>query len=137
MFPILCKVCLSESGWSLMTCQAVRPECSLLETAFLCLATVSTVTLCHKSSRYHLLSSQISLLTTVLNSTPIIPEDSSEDISLLLKDNSQCVIFALFMIWFASITVNLGPTFLRSVLCVLHRLMPSNHFPQRRTSGQL
>ena len=30
-------------GWSLMHCQAVSPECSVLETAFLCLATVSTV----------------------------------------------------------------------------------------------
>ena len=48
----------------------------------------------------------------MLNSTPIIPEDSTEDISLLLTDSSQCCLFALFMIWFASITVNLGPTFL-------------------------
>ena len=43
------------AGWSLLTCQQVSPKCSLLETAFLCLATVST----------------IGLLTTVLNSTPV------------------------------------------------------------------
>ena len=30
-------------GWSLLTCQHVSPKCSLIETAFLCLATVSAV----------------------------------------------------------------------------------------------
>ena len=30
-------------GWSLLTCQHVTPKCSLIETAFLCLATVSAV----------------------------------------------------------------------------------------------
>ena len=55
---------------------------------------------------------QIGLLTTVINNTPIVPEDSSEDIGLMLSDNRQCIMFALFMIWFASITVNLGTTFL-------------------------
>ena len=59
-----------------------------------------------------MLSHKIGLLTTVLNSTPIVPEDSSEDISLLNTVSGQCCMFALFMIWFASITVNLGPTFL-------------------------
>ena len=55
---------------------------------------------------------QIGLLTTVINNTPIVPEDSSEDVGLMLSDNRQCIMFALFMIWFASITVNLGTTFL-------------------------
>ena len=68
----------------------------MLETAFLCLATVSTV----------------GLLTTVINNTPVVPEDEEEDLGLMLSDNSQCIMFALFMIWFASITVNLGTTFL-------------------------
>ena len=53
------------------------------------------------------------MLTSILNSAPIFPEeDGVEDISLLMGDNYQCVMFALFMIWFSSITVNLGPTFL-------------------------
>jgi hypothetical protein len=34
----------------------------------------------------------------------------------MLQDSPQCVGFGLFMIWFASITVNLGPTFLRQIL---------------------
>jgi hypothetical protein len=32
-----------------------------------------------------------------------------------MQDSPQCVGFGLFMIWFASITVNLGPTFLRQL----------------------
>ncbi len=34
---------------------------------------------------------------------------------LCAQDSPQCVGFGLFMIWFASITVNLGPTFLRQL----------------------
>ena len=53
------------------------------------------------------------MLTSILNSAPIFPEeDGAEDILFLTGDNYQCVMFALFMIWFSSITVNLGPTFL-------------------------
>ena len=48
----------------------------------------------------------------MINNTPIVPEDSSEDLGLMLSDNRACIMFALFMIWFASITVNLGTTFL-------------------------
>jgi len=33
-----------------------------------------------------------------------------------MKDNPQCMAFGLFMIWFASVTVNLGPTFLSGAL---------------------
>ena len=42
---------------------------------------------------------QVNLLTTVLNDTPILPEDDEEDTFLLLKDSAQCVGFGLFMIW--------------------------------------
>ena len=67
-----------------------------METAILCLATVSAV----------------SLLTTVINNTPVLAEEEEEDLGLMLGDGSQSIMFALFMIWFASITVNLGTTFL-------------------------
>jgi hypothetical protein len=33
-----------------------------------------------------------------------------------LVDSPQCVFFGTFMIWFASITINLGPTFLSGAL---------------------
>ena len=55
------------------------------------------------------------MLTTVLNDSPVFPEDEEEDKDLmapLLMDSPQCVLFGTFMIWFASITINLGPTFL-------------------------
>ena len=44
-------------------------------------------------------SLKVNLLTSVLNDTPIIPEDDEEDRLLLLKDSSNCVGFGLFMIW--------------------------------------
>ncbi|KAK3875511.1 hypothetical protein Pcinc_019630 [Petrolisthes cinctipes] len=34
----------------------------------------------------------------------------------LLMESPQCVLFGTFMIWFASITINLGPTFLSGAL---------------------
>jgi len=71
-----------------------------VETAFLLLVTVSTV----------------NLLTTVLNDAPIQPEDEEDNTASLLKDSPQCVTFGLFMIWFSSITINLGPTFLSGAL---------------------
>jgi len=86
-------------GRSIFLCQAVS-KCSLVETAFLLLVTVSTV----------------NLLTTVLNDAPIIPDEDEEDAISMLKDSPQCVVFGMFMIWFASITINLGPTFLSGAL---------------------
>ncbi|XP_043683336.1 uncharacterized protein LOC122636311 isoform X3 [Vespula pensylvanica] len=88
-------------GSSILNCQPVN-KCSLVETAFLLLVTVSTV----------------NMLTTVLNDSPIFPE-SDEEVELtapLLMDSPQCVLFGTFMIWFASITINLGPTFLSGAL---------------------
>jgi hypothetical protein len=78
-------------------------KCSLVETAFLLLVTVSTV----------------NMLTTVLNDSPVFPEGGEDEPELtapLLMDSPQCVLFGTFMIWFASITINLGPTFLSGAL---------------------
>lgn len=90
-------------GVSIYKCQPVN-KCSLVETAFLLLVTVSTV----------------NMLTTVLNDSPVFPETEGEDgldhSGPLLMDSPQCVLFGTFMIWFASITINLGPTFLSGAL---------------------
>ncbi|XP_071443053.1 uncharacterized protein [Hetaerina americana] len=89
-------------GVSIHRCQPVS-KCSLVETAFLLLVTVST----------------INMLTTVLNDSPVFPDDQEEDEeedAPLLMDSPQCVMFGTFMIWFASITINLGPTFLSGAL---------------------
>merc|ERR1719192_206748 len=90
-------------GRSIFLCQAIS-KCSLVETTFLLLVTVSTV----------------NLLTTVLNATPVLPSDLDDatdiDTIEMVSDNPQCVSFGLFMIWFSSITINLGPTFLSGAL---------------------
>ena len=65
------------------------------------------------SNKYCML--QVNLLSVVLNDAPILPE-ADEDVTSLLKDSPQCMAFGLFMIWFASVTVNLGPTFLSGAL---------------------
>jgi len=90
-------------GRSIFECHPVS-KCSLVETTFLLLVTVSTV----------------NLLTVVLNDAPVLPEEEEEDVLSLLKDSPQCVGFGLFMIWFASVTVNLGPTFLSGALAANH-----------------
>ncbi|KAG8277333.1 hypothetical protein J6590_044876 [Homalodisca vitripennis] len=108
---------------SIMRCEPVK-KCSLVETAFLLLVTVSTV----------------NMLTTVLNDSPVFPEDDEEEDDLsapLLMDSPQCVLFGTFMIWFASITINLGPTFLSGALAAnsegMHNLpsCPLVHGPFR------
>ncbi|XP_050687774.1 uncharacterized protein LOC126981110 isoform X3 [Eriocheir sinensis] len=86
-------------GRSIYSCQPVT-KCSLVETAFLLLVTVST----------------INMLTTVLNDAPLLPEDSDQKQMPLVMESPQCVLFGTFMIWFASITINLGPTFLSGAL---------------------
>ncbi|XP_076270431.1 uncharacterized protein LOC143202660 [Rhynchophorus ferrugineus] len=90
-------------GTSILHCQPVH-KCSLVETAFLLLVTVATV----------------NMLTTVLNDSPVFPDDEDGDTTIteapLLMDSPQCVLFGTFMIWFASITINLGPTFLSGAL---------------------
>ncbi|XP_059475849.1 uncharacterized protein LOC132196918 isoform X1 [Neocloeon triangulifer] len=108
-------------GMSILRCQPVN-KCSLVETAFLLLVTVSTV----------------NMLTTVLNDSPVFPGDEQDDelnemeasergrlarrinsaptVAPLLMDSPQCVLFGTFMIWFTSITINLGPTFLSGAL---------------------
>jgi len=90
---------LMPLGTSILHCKPVN-KCSLVETAFLLLVTVSTV----------------NLLTTVLNDAPVLPDDDDDDALHMLMDSPQCVVFGMFMIWFASITINLGPTFLSGAL---------------------
>ncbi|XP_023335816.1 uncharacterized protein LOC111707050 isoform X2 [Eurytemora carolleeae] len=84
---------------SIFECTPIT-KCSLVETTFLLLVTVSTV----------------NLLTVVLNDAPVVPEDEEQEGIVKIRENSQCVAFGLFMIWFSSITVNLGPTFLSGAL---------------------
>ncbi|XP_023218025.1 uncharacterized protein LOC111620343 [Centruroides sculpturatus] len=93
-------------GINVLFCQRL-PKCSYIETAFLIVVTVSTV----------------NLLTSVINDAPTLPEQ--DDISLepqwsdnnhIILNNRQCICFGLFIIWFASLTINLGPTFLSGTL---------------------
>ena len=54
----------------------------------------------------------------------------------MVSDNPQCVSFGLFMIWFSSITINLGPTFLSGALAAnadAHMLQPSCPLVQVRS----
>lgn len=73
---------LMPLGTSILHCKPVN-KCSLVETAFLLLVTVSTV----------------NLLTTVLNDAPVLPDDDDDDALPMLMDSPQCVIFGMFMIW--------------------------------------
>ena len=75
-------------GTSILHCQKV-PKCSLVETAFLLLVTVSTV----------------NLLTTVLNDAPVLPDEDDDDALPMLMDSPQCVIFGMFMIWWVNTKV--------------------------------
>ncbi|XP_076353954.1 uncharacterized protein LOC143248861 isoform X2 [Tachypleus tridentatus] len=93
---------------SVMMCQNLS-KCSVLETIFLLLVTVSTV----------------NLLTSVINDAPLVPEISQPSLQTrqnraeshgIPLDSRQCVAFGFFIIWFASITINLGPTFLSGAL---------------------
>nr|XP_053626149.1 uncharacterized protein LOC128684022 [Cherax quadricarinatus] len=90
-------------GRSIYSCLPVT-KCSLVETAFLLLVTVSTINML------------TTVLSQVLNDAPLLPEDSDHKTMPLLMESPQCVLFGTFMIWFASITINLGPTFLSGAL---------------------
>ena len=82
----------------------------------------------------------MNLLTTVLNATPVIPTELEEgelEVGEVGRDTPQCVAFGLFMIWFSSITINLGPTFLSGALAAnadLHIDEPSCPLVQVRAS---
>lgn len=96
-------------GFSILNCEPIR-KCTLLETAFLLLVTVST----------------INMLTIVLNDSPIFPDDGSDEELVsgpLLMDSPQCVLFGTFMIWFASVIINLGPTFLSGGLAARNEMI--------------
>ncbi|XP_023330423.1 uncharacterized protein LOC111702868 isoform X2 [Eurytemora carolleeae] len=94
-------------GVSILGCQPIT-KCSLVETSFLVLVTAST----------------INLLTTVLNDAPVLPDDNEEDAIPILLDSPQCVFFGIFIIWFASITINLGPTFLSGTMAANSNFRP-------------
>ncbi|XP_022252000.1 histamine H2 receptor-like isoform X1 [Limulus polyphemus] len=93
---------------SVMMCQSLS-KCSILETAFLLLVTVSTV----------------NLLTSVINDAPLVLDpdqppletrQTNAESTEFPLDSRQCIAFGFFIIWFASITINLGPTFLSGAL---------------------
>jgi len=84
---------------SILDCRAIH-SCNILETSFLLLVTAST----------------INLLTTVMSDVPVLPDEDDEDALPMLMDSPQCVAFGIFVIWFASITINLGPTFLSGTM---------------------
>jgi len=86
-------------GLSILGCTPIA-SCSVLETCFLLLVTAST----------------INLLTTVMSDVPVLPDEDDEDAIPMLIDGPQCVGFGIFVIWFASITINLGPTFLSGTM---------------------
>ena len=52
----------------------------------------------------------------MLDNTPILHEDIGNDTRKILKNGPQCVAFGIFIIWFSSITLNLGPTFLSGAI---------------------
>ena len=69
---------------------------------------------------------KINLLTCVLDSTPILPEEVAGDSLKILRQGPQCVAFGVFIIWFSSVTLNLGPTFLSGAISSgLAELQPS------------
>ena len=45
-----------------------------------------------------------------------MPEEIGKDSLKILKNGPQCVAFGVFIIWFSSITLNLGPTFLSGAI---------------------
>ena len=89
---------LMPLGTSILYCKPVN-KCSLVETAFLLLVTVSTV----------------NLLTTVLNDAPVLPDDDDDDAIPMLMDSPQCVVFGMFMIWYVDISL-----YVLCSICVLY-----------------
>ncbi|XP_054163721.1 uncharacterized protein LOC128961500 [Oppia nitens] len=109
---------------SVMQCQRLT-RCSIIDSVFLLLVTVSTV----------------NMLTCLINDAPIFPEheqlgrvlgsiqhqpreyywletsgQNPNNIDLRNDDSPYCIVFAVFIIWFASLTINLGPTLLSGAL---------------------
>ena len=82
-----------------------------------------------------MLFSQVTLLTTVLNDTPIIPEDDEEETFLLLKDSSQCVGFGVFMIWWVC-HLDLLSAYNHHVQVRQHHHQSGPHLPEWRDGSQ-
>ena len=104
-------------GKSLLRCHVIE-NCSSIETLFLLFVSVSTVIHCvlFQIITKSTLLFQINLLTCVLDNTPLLPQDVGKDSLRILKNGPQCVFFGIFIIWFSSITLNLGPTFLSGAI---------------------
>jgi hypothetical protein len=45
---------------------------------------------------------QVNLLTTVLNDSPVLPDETEEDALPILMDSPQSVAFGIFIIWSVS-----------------------------------
>lgn len=119
-------------GLSVWECRSL-PKCALIGTAFLLLVTVSTV----------------NMLTSVLNDAPVSQEIAAQEQSSATTptstdtrepngggttesvnlDSAHCVVFGIFMIWFASFTINLGPTFLSGALASWTEPMDTDKCP--------
>ncbi|ODN03783.1 hypothetical protein Ocin01_02899 [Orchesella cincta] len=96
-------------GFSVLRCQPVT-RCSLVDTAFLLLATVTS----------------LNLLTAALSDAPLLPPPDANLLAetTAMPDSPQCVLFATFMVWFAALTINLGPTFLSGALAAQAEVTP-------------
>lgn len=88
-------------GSSILNCQPVN-KCSLVETAFLLLVTVSTV----------------NMLTTVLNDSPVFPDNDEEtDLAApLLMDSPQVSVIIIYFS-FTSFIVTFKYYLIRSISC--------------------
>ncbi len=50
-------------------------------------------------SKLWILLLQVNLLTTVLNDSPVLPDETEEDALPILMDSPQSVAFGIFIIW--------------------------------------
>ena len=78
-------------------------NCSLIATIFLLLVTVTTVKQRIISDPHWVEPLQVSLLTCVTDSTPLLPEDVGQDSLKIIKNGPQCVVFGIFIIWWQNL----------------------------------
>ena len=97
-------------GWLIVDCQGkslfqcrVMDNCSLIATIFLLLVTVTTVKQTIISPPHWAEPLQVSLLTCVTDSTPLLPEDVGQDSLKIIKNGPQCVVFGIFIIWWQDV----------------------------------
>ncbi|XP_035710996.1 uncharacterized protein LOC110854398 [Folsomia candida] len=127
-------------GLSVLRCQPIT-RCSFLDTAFLLLATVTSLNLLVASLSDAPLLPPPLLVPSLIQSagysraesqytSPLYPKGEyssyhseyyDDDANLLaettaMPDSPQCLVFGVFITWFAALTINLGPTFLSGAL---------------------